>query len=140
MQPFQNPPFCGSIESSAPAQEVQKHLECHLWGLIIVAMCVYLKMKSHVFCGKTFNLPLLPITHVSRLFAFLWLMALHVHRNIYFSSRNLDVSIFSRGVLDDHISGNNWRQHATLFGFICCWWIYRQYRTGQESQLIYEYA
>ncbi len=96
MQPFQNPPFCSSTESSAPAQEVQsfpKTLRMSR-GLIIVARCVYLKMKSHVFCGKTFNLPLLPITHVSRLFV-LWLMALHVHRNIYFPSRKLDVSIFT---------------------------------------------
>ena len=85
----------------------QKHLECHLWGLIIVARCVYLKMKSHVFCGKTFNFPLLPITHVSRLFALWWLMALHVHRNIYFPSRKLDVSIFSWGVLDEYIPGKN---------------------------------
>ncbi len=44
--------------------------------------------------------------HVSRLFA-LWLMALHVHRNMYFPSRKLDVSNFSRGVLDDHLPGKN---------------------------------
>ncbi len=43
---------------------------------------------------------------MSRLFA-LWLMALHVHRYIYFPSRKLDVSIFSRGVLDDHLPGKN---------------------------------
>jgi hypothetical protein len=34
-------------------------------------------------------------------------MALHVHRYIYFPSRKLDVSIFSRGVLDDLLPGKN---------------------------------
>jgi hypothetical protein len=34
-------------------------------------------------------------------------MALHVHRNMYFPSRKLDVSIFSRGVLDAHIPEKN---------------------------------
>jgi hypothetical protein len=77
----QNPPFCSSTESSAPAPgapSFPKTLRMSLMGADYRSkVCVYLKIKSHVFCGKTFNLPLLPITHVSRLFAFWWLMALY---------------------------------------------------------------
>jgi hypothetical protein len=106
-------------------------------------------MKSHVFCGKTFNLPLSPITHVSRLFA-LWLMALHVlvHRNMYFPSRKLDVSIF-RGVLNDRLPGKNSFLARITGGNMPLFFRFYlllvdlqaiQDRTGQESQLIYEYA
>jgi hypothetical protein len=33
-----------------------------------------------------------------------------------------------------------WKQHGLFLVLFCCWCFYRQYRTGQESQLIYEYV